>query len=82
MKQRTFIRDFTHDIDESTRKTFPEGWSGEVDDDIAAAADDAGATDKPAKSGKGGKAKADPADAAAADDAGATDAPAADAPPA
>ena len=48
MKQRTFIRDFTHDIDESTRKTFPEGWSGEVDDDIAAAADDAGATDDPA----------------------------------
>ena len=67
MKKRTFIRDFIHDIDDSTRKTFPEGWSGEVDDDVAAAADKAGATDAPAKSGK-------------SDKAGATDAPAADAP--
>lgn len=56
MPKRTFTAEFTVDIDASTRRTFPEGWSGDVDDEIAEAADKAGVTGKAAP--KKGKAEA------------------------
>lgn len=62
MKTRTFTTDFSYEVDDSTRRTFPQGWSGEVEDDVAEAADAAGATDKPAsKKGKAGATDAPPA---------------------
>jgi hypothetical protein len=33
-----FEREFTHRVDDDTRKTWPMGWSGEVGDDVAKAA--------------------------------------------
>jgi hypothetical protein len=63
---RTFTADFSYDIDESTRRTIPAGWTGEVDEDVAREADAAGATGKPAhKAAKSAKpATADDAPAA------------------
>lgn len=55
MPQRTFITDFSFDIDASTRLNIPAGWSGEVAEDVADAADEAGATKKSASKAKGKK---------------------------
>lgn len=68
MKTVTFIMPFTIVEDERTTLTYPEGWVGEVEDDIAEAAAEEGcieATAKP-KSAKAAKAEADAAAAAAA----------------
>lgn len=68
----TFIKAFTLDVDAATKLTYPEGWTGPVDEDIAAMAaeegcieaapaDDAQADDAPSTPAKG-KAKAAEAD--------------------
>lgn len=49
MPQRTFTSDFSFDLDASTRLNIPAGWSGEVTDEVAEAADEAGATEAPVK---------------------------------
>lgn len=65
----TFIKAFTLDVDAATKLTYPEGWTGPVDDDIAEMAAEEGcikvdvpADDVPAAPAKG-KAKAADADA-------------------
>lgn len=52
MQHRTFTRDFSYDIDEATRRSIPAGWSGEIEDEVAKAADAAGATTRAAKATK------------------------------
>jgi hypothetical protein len=49
MKTVTFIKAFTIEVDERTTTTYPEGWVGEVEDDIAAAAAEEGAVEGKAK---------------------------------
>lgn len=45
---RRFIREFSyHDKDLGGRRRIPSGWSGELDDAVAKAADKAGVTAKP-----------------------------------
>ena len=40
-----FQDEYTHRIDENTRKTWPVGWSGELNDEVAFAARKAGAAE-------------------------------------
>ena len=63
MKTVTFIKPFTIIEDERTTTTFPEGWSGEVEDDIAELAAEEGAVEGKAKPkvAKPAKAEATPA---------------------
>lgn len=64
MKTVTFIKAFTIVEDERTTTTYPEGWTGEVEDDIAAEAAEAaeeGAVESKAKP-KSAKAAAADAD--------------------
>lgn len=61
MKTVTFIKAFTIVEDERTTTTYPEGWTGEVEDDIAAAAAEEGAVESKAKP-KSAKAAAADAD--------------------
>ena len=44
-----FTSDFTYQVDERTTRTIPEGWSGEVDDDVAELAMEADAVEMPEK---------------------------------
>lgn len=61
MKTVTFIKAFTIVEDERTTTTYPEGWTGEVEDDIAAEAAEEGAVESKAKP-KSAKAAAADAD--------------------
>ena len=63
MKTVTFTKAFTIEEDERTKTTYPEGWVGEVEDDIAELAAEEGCIE--------GKAKPKVAKPAKADDAGA-----------
>lgn len=45
----TFIRAFTYDIDDRNSRTFPAGWTGEVDDEIAELAIEADAVEEAEK---------------------------------
>lgn len=56
MQTVTFKKAFTIDVDAATKLTFPEGWAGPVDDDIAELAAEEGATEGKAKAAKKGKA--------------------------
>ena len=56
MQTVTFIAAFTVDVDAATKLTYPQGWTGPVDDDIAEAAEAEGAIEGKAKGGKKGKA--------------------------
>lgn len=59
----TFTQTFTYEIDDRTSRTFPQGWSGEVDDDVAELAIDAGVVDeapKPKAAKKADKTPAEP----------------------
>ena len=49
MKTVTFIKAFTIVEDERTTTTYPEGWTGEVEDDIAAEAAEEGCVEGKAK---------------------------------
>lgn len=69
MQTVTFTKAFTVEVDAATKLTYPEGWTGPVDDDIAALAAEEGWIAAKAKAEKPAKAKAEAA-------------PAADAPPA
>lgn len=66
MKTVTFTKAFTIQEDERTTTTYPEGWVGEVEDDIAEAAAEEGCIEAKAKP-KVAKAKGDAAPAADAD---------------
>ena len=52
MANVTFLREFSYDLDAATRRSFPEGWSGVVDDDVAALAAEAGAIEGVKPKGK------------------------------
>jgi 2-oxoglutarate decarboxylase len=83
----TFIAAFTIDVDAATKLTYPEGWSGPVDDDIAEAAEAEGCLPAKPKAEKPAKPKAEKpakpkAEKPAAAPAAAPAAPDADAPPA
>lgn len=84
MKSVTFIKPFTIREDERTTTTYPEGWVGEVEDDIADLAAEEGCIEAKAKpkvvKAKGGKGKA--ATDEGADDGANEGEPDADAPPA
>lgn len=49
MKSVTFIKPFTIREDERTTTTYPEGWVGEVEDDIAELATEEGCIEGKAK---------------------------------
>lgn len=61
MKTVTFIKPLTIVEDERTTTTYPAGWSGEVEDDIAELAAEEGCIEGKAKP-KAKKGKADPVD--------------------
>lgn len=61
MKTVTFIKAFTIEEDERTTTTYPEGWTGEVEDDIAALAAEEGVIEAKAKPKAAKGAKADTA---------------------
>jgi hypothetical protein len=65
MKTVTFTAAFTIEEDERTTTTYPAGWTGEVEDDIAAMAAEEGCIESKAKpkSAKAGSAPADDAGA-------------------
>lgn len=53
MKKVTFTKAFTVVVDAMTKLTYPEGWSGNVEDDIADAAAKEGCIEgKPKAKGK------------------------------
>ena len=64
MKSVTFIKPFTIREDERTTTTYPEGWVGEVEDDIAEAAAEEGCIEAKAKPKVAKPAKGDSAPAA------------------
>lgn len=63
MKTVTFLKALTIEEDERTTRTFPEGWTGEVEDDIAELAAEEGCIAGKAKS-KAKKGKTDPVEPA------------------
>lgn len=67
MKTVTFTKAFTIEEDERTTTTYPEGWTGEVEDDIAELAAEDGAIERKSKPKTAKPAKGDAAPAADAD---------------
>lgn len=56
MQTVTFLSAFTVEVDSATSITYPQGWSGPVDDEIADLAAEAGCIEAKAKPSRKGKA--------------------------
>lgn len=56
MQTVTFKKAFTIEVDAATTLTYPEGWTGPVDDDVAVEAEKEGCIEGKVKAAKKGKA--------------------------